>query len=194
MYTHGGPWPDIRFLTKWGMWMTWLCFLTGLFNLDPPVQGDKALLKSHKYSPFRAWKWHMLLFECALTFELMICSVYWPLLFKDTWFDYVKINRKISMAMDHSVPLFLLLIEYFLANTAFLKKHVYAVCFLILLYLPINLYYSIIGKPPYAIMDWASLTGFILPIAFAGGFILVFLSLEFLTRIKLGWLSGLRNR
>ena len=85
LYSHGGPWYDIRFITCWGLWMTWLCFGAGLFALDPPPVGDRALLKSLKYSPWRAWKWHTLLFELALTFEINITIVYWTLLFKSTY-------------------------------------------------------------------------------------------------------------
>lgn len=126
-----------------------------MFALEPVPVGDRALLKSHKYSPWRAWKWHLLLFECALTFEVITVTVFWTLIFKDAWNPNWNFIRHASMAMDHSVPLFLLLVEYiFLSNPVFLKRHIYVIFIMIILYLPINLYYTFIGKPPYAIMDW----------------------------------------
>ena len=85
MYSHGGPWPDWRYITKWSLWLTWTCFLVGMFALEPIPVGDRALLKSLKYSPWRAWKWHLLLFECALTFEVITVATYWSLIYKDAW-------------------------------------------------------------------------------------------------------------
>ena len=194
MYSHGGPWPDIRFLTKWGIWLTWLCFLIGMFALEPIPQGDRALLKSYKYSPFRAWKWHLILFECAFTLELVITGVFWSLLYTDVYNPNWNARRKASMIMDHSVPLGLLLFEYlFLANPVFLRRHVYAIGIILILYLPFNLYYTFIGKPPYAIMDWQSATGVILPLVFLATFLLIFIAVEFLTRKKLFCFAGPRN-
>lgn len=62
LFSHGGASYDIRYLTKWSIWLTWLYFLTGMFCVDPPPQGDKALLKSMRYGPCRAWKWNMVTF------------------------------------------------------------------------------------------------------------------------------------
>ena len=146
MYSHGGPWADIRYVTKWGFWMTWICFAAGLFSIEPPATGDKALLKKFKYSPWRAWKWQTLLFEIALTFQIMITIVYWTLLFKSTFQPGKTLTAKFSLVLDHFLPLLLLLIEYLLfSNPVFLKRHAYVVLGLLIIYTPINMGYSLFG-------------------------------------------------
>lgn len=58
-------------------------------------------------------------------------------------------RKKTNLIMDHTVPLIALTIEYFLANPVFIKRHIYAIFFIILLYITIYMVYIISGNPPY---------------------------------------------
>jgi dolichyl-phosphate-mannose--protein O-mannosyl transferase len=51
--------------------------------------------------------------------------------------------------MDHTIPIIALILEYFLANPVFIKRHLYALLIIILVYLPIYMYFIFSGNPPY---------------------------------------------
>ena len=108
-----------------------------------------------RYGPCRAWKWNMVTFEVAMTFELVSVVAYWSLIHDDVWRPNSKLLSKMTLVLDHFLPLLLLLIDYlFLSNPVFLRRHAYVVASLLLLYLPINMYFSVAGKPPYSMIDW----------------------------------------
>ena len=80
---HGTFGNEIKYMQKWGLWLTYLTFMTGLFACDPPPTDATVLLKSYRNSPFQAWKWFTILFEMSLTLEIIITVLYWTILHKD---------------------------------------------------------------------------------------------------------------
>ena len=80
---HGTFGNEIKYMQKWGLWLTYLTFMTGLFACDPPPTDAMVLLKSYRNSPFQAWKWFTILFEMSLTLEIIITVLYWTILHKD---------------------------------------------------------------------------------------------------------------
>ena len=112
----------------------------------------------------------------------MITVIYWPLLFERTFSTRKTWASKVSLVLDHFLPLLLLLIEYFaLSNPIFLKRHAYVVVTLLIIYTPINMGYSLFDQAPYAIMDWKTIDSLFIGIGFFLGFFIIFFSLEWLT-------------
>lgn len=130
-----------------------------------------------------------------MTFEVVSVVAYWSIIHNDVWRPNSKILSKTTLVLDHFLPLLLLLIDYlFLSNPVFLRRHAYVVVALLLIYMPINMYFSVQGRPPYSMIDWQSWTSFLYALLFAGSFILVFYILEWVTRIKLQYFSPGRNK
>jgi len=65
------------------------------------------------------------------------------------WNSMSSWRTKTNLIMDHTIPIIALIFEYFLANPVFIKRHLYAILILILIYLPIYMYFIFSGNPPY---------------------------------------------
>jgi hypothetical protein len=59
---HGSFGDTMKYMQKWGVWLTYLTFMTGLFACTPPPNDASVLLKSYRNSPLQAWKWFTVLF------------------------------------------------------------------------------------------------------------------------------------
>lgn len=113
----------------------------------------------------------------------------------DVWLPNSKFLSKLTLVLDHFFPLLLLLIDFlFLSNPVFLRRHAYVVAALLLMYLPINMYYSMSGKPPYSFVDWQSWKSLLIAVAAGCVFLLTFYILDWVTRIKLQYFSSGRNK
>jgi hypothetical protein len=75
----GGAFLDIKYITQWGLWFTWLSLIFGLYSTSY-VSDSKAHTKAYRYSPFMAWKWQMICFEIAFTLEIFTTIIFWTLL------------------------------------------------------------------------------------------------------------------
>ena len=80
-------------------------------------------------------------------------------------------NKKLGTVMNHSVPLLLLTIDYFLAYHVIVKRHIKISGVVLLAYGIVNLSFTWAGKPIYSLID-NSFKGYILLIL-AGGFTLL---------------------
>lgn len=93
--------------------------------------------------------------------------------------------RKTNLIMDHTIPIIALVLEYFLANPVFIKRHIYAILSIILIYLPVYMYFIFTGNPPYPQIDLKSATNFFYTLLFGLSIIFLFLLLEMCTKLKL---------
>lgn len=101
--------------------MTFFTFVIGSFvnnyDAEPIEDFNYQDLNFHhyKYTPFRAWKWYIFLFETSLIFELIISIFFWIALYpgeKEKWSkDATTDLSKLSTVLDHSIPLGILLLE-----------------------------------------------------------------------------------
>jgi len=90
--------------------------------------------------------------------------------------------------MDHSLPFFLLLIEFiFLNSIPFVITHYFIMFPIFLTYILVNFcYQKIDGNPVYVPMNWDDLSGPIMT--------LLILMCSFVTFILLNWLSKVKLR
>ena len=97
----------------------------------------------------------------------------------------------ISMALNHSLPLFCSLIEYFFLNSIpFCFRHNLVLIPIMIIYLMGNLFSSLaIGEPVYHIMDWTTPMGAVVGSTLPFGFLLLFVIIKFLNQRKLRYLG-----
>ena len=89
-------------------------------------------------------------------------------------------------AIDHALPLACLLAEYFLcSNMPFIRRHFKFIALIALVYMSINCWYSLNYKPVYPVMTWESPIDLLVPFATVLVAILVFISLEFISKKRL---------
>jgi hypothetical protein len=172
-------------MQKWGLWLTYLTFMTGLFACDPPPTDASVLLKSYKNSPFQAWKWFTILFEMSLTLEIIITVLYWTILHKDANTLSVDWKVQTNLYMDHIIPIIALICEFFLSYQPILKRHAFILLAIMSSYLLFNIGYTIAGKPPYDVNEWHTFLGALTCLGTFGMGIVLFYLLEMFTRIKL---------
>jgi len=100
-------------LTKWGLWITFITFVTGLFSCMPVQDFDSPeTYRITKNKPVMAWKLFTICFETALLFEISVTIVFWSLLTNSLKLADLGWKRKTSLIMDHFFPLLALLIDY----------------------------------------------------------------------------------
>jgi hypothetical protein len=93
--------------------------------------------------------------------------------------------KKTNLIMDHTIPIIALLLDYFLANPVFIKRHIYAVLIIIIIYLPIYMYFIFTGNPPYPQIDLNSAKNFFYTLLFGLSILCLFLFIEMCTKLKL---------
>lgn len=181
---------QFRFFTTWGLWLTFLTLIVGSFITNDdinPVEDynyqDQNFLKQ-KYSPLRAWKWFIFLYQLAFVYEIVITAFFWCVLFKGG--ERRNLVHFITAIGAHSVPLAVLLLEYSYNTVPFCPRHAIFIFGIAVVYLGINYLVTVkTGTPVYPPMDWKSTMGIICPIGLLVGAILIFLMLYFVTKKKL---------
>ena len=132
------PWTLPIFFTSWGLWFTFatICLSQFFFPKGQLLEEDK-----NRYSPWRLWKFYIVLFEIAVSAELLITIYFWGVLYKQT--DIAGIEDKLlkyTMMIIHSVPLFCLVIDdIFINSLGIVLKHYSAILAVTIAYLIVNM-------------------------------------------------------
>ena len=169
-------------LTYWGAFITFLASLSS--NLIYP---DSKQFFKDRHHPCKAFKCYVILWYTAITLELIVTAFYWIIIWKKEYIregDYLNLSGKI---IDHTLPIFVLLIDYvFLSAIPISKRHIWVVMTISVVYLGMNCIYSLSIEPVYGPpLDWVTPIGIILPLgALVIGFIFDF-ALEAVNRNKL---------
>lgn len=76
-YSHLVSLKNIIYLTKWGLWVTIITLLLGLFQ--SPYKRTRAAnpKKYSKYNPLALWKLYTVLYQFALINNVLITIVFW---------------------------------------------------------------------------------------------------------------------
>ena len=103
------------------------------------------------------------LLELALAMELIVTSYFWAVLWHEVSgaakFQHNPL-RKAGLAMDHSVPIFLLLIEYIFMDAAPVTlRHLWVFMLVSLAYLITNLTVTLTSQPVYPDVTWKGAKG-----------------------------------
>lgn len=164
---------EFKWFTRWGELFAFLAMFFGSFitNYDcEPIESNNYQDRDfhhYKYTPFRAWKWYIFFYEMAFTFEAIIVPVFWVILWPEIT---VGKDTLISCIMDHSVPMLVLLMDFFINAVPFTGRHFWMMIPIALAYLLVSyLVVKSTGEPVYPFLDWKSTTGLVAPfvIAFA---------------------------
>lgn len=114
------------------------------------------------------------LYEIAFAFETVITIVYWGFLFqgyKDGFTFYLDLN-------GHGFPLIALLIDFILNPVEFYIRRYLFLLLVALLYVLVNLSYTLAYQPVYSILKWTDYFSYVLSVgAFAIGLVMYLLGL-----------------
>ena len=129
------------------------------------------------------------LLELALAMELIVTSYFWAVLWHEVSgaakFQHNPL-RKAGLAMDHSVPIFLLLIEYIFMDAAPVTlRHLWVFMLVSLAYLITNLTVTLTSQPVYPDVTWKGAKGIGLPLGILVAAVLAYLFLYQVTKAKL---------
>ena len=99
------------YLTQWGLWLTFFTLILG--NL-----ARKGRSQNSNKRVCRIWKAWTIMYELALTMEILITLVFWTILYPgETDCNASNPNgihelHCVNLLGDHCVPLFCLLVDY----------------------------------------------------------------------------------
>jgi len=96
--------------------------------------------------------------------------------------------------MDHVFPVLALACDFSLNMVPFIKRHFIIIVVFCSSYVIVLMYYTVVGTAPYPGIDWTSFRGTLLPFLVMVIGIVVFYSLEYLTRKKLAYVGGDHNK
>ena len=156
---------NVRFLTRWGVWLTTFVVIMGLFHTPYKkiIRFDEPTLKQ-RFNPAAAWKWYVLLYEFCIVADILITFIFWT-----TLWGYMKEtpNHKghtwamMNLVLEHSSPLFVMTIDYIFTSTIPLCiRHLPGIVGIFVAYLLCNMTWQLTtGKPVYPNMDWTKGAG-----------------------------------
>ena len=135
-----------------------------------PTQGKI----DNKYNPFRLYKWTIIIFNIALLYEMVIVIGFWLIILPGIMMapadsshsadDYSEAFLIVAGGLDHSVPMVVLVIEFCINCIPITWRH-FIITFIIgLIYLMMNMVYSLDVAEVYPVLDWKSTLGITLPI------------------------------
>ena len=141
------------YFTKWGVLVTTITYtFLCAFHVRQYVclRTKESLLKNYRnfYSPWLLWKWAIISYESAFTFEVVIVLFYWAVLYPDQ--DHTEEGFYVNNVLLHAMPMIILLIDYGINRVPFKMVHLPVSIFLMLAYGIVNLSYTIsTGTPVY---------------------------------------------
>jgi hypothetical protein len=95
-----------------------------------------------------------------------------------------------GLILDHVLPIICLTIEFSINAIPFMRRHLFIILIITVIYLVINfLYVKMSGKLIYIIFKWRNITDFLLPAFLLVLGIIIFFSLEFISKIKIYYCS-----
>jgi hypothetical protein len=137
------------YLTFWGIHLTWLAmYLNRQASFDQQKNPGKT-----EGLMFLRWRSAVIFFQTALSLELVITPLYFVLLWEtpeDGWTldDY-------RVFANHSVPIAILLIDFFMQKWIFRFNHVWIPVLFVLLYGLVNFsHVRIFNFLPYTFLTW----------------------------------------
>lgn len=108
-----------------------------------------------KYSPFRLWKWYVVLYEWAISVEGLITLTFYAMEFDLDSFKNDTHRQRTTTILNHGVPFLLLVLDFFFNTVPFCWRHLILVNILTFTYLMINLAITKgTGTPIYQSLNW----------------------------------------
>ena len=192
----------IKYLTLWIFVTTFFTFVVGIMMLretsEPqiirnkkansvsPGQGSTAddspnRAKSQTIFGIELYKWWIVLFEISIVNQLFLCPYFWIELWprfptEEEGRELLRTpRRKLSLIMDHTVPAFLLIIEYSVNTIPLSSRHQSLLLAVYLNYIIVNFLYAMFGpKPIYPTIPWNNLESIVISAAIGLLVVLIF--------------------
>ena len=130
---------------------------------------------SHVYSPFRLYKWAIILFNIALLYEFVIVLGFWCIILPGILFATAGSSHDNSGAslafiivagvLDHSLPMVVLAVEFAINCMPIIWRHFIISISIGIIYMTMNMIYSLEVAEVYPVIDWKSVLGISVPIS-----------------------------
>lgn len=125
----------------------------------------------NKYNPFKLYKWAIILFNIAFMYEVVIVVGFWTIILPGILLVEQPHSSSVPLSfiivaggMDHSLPLVVLLIDFSINCVPIIWRHFFISFAVGLVYMLMNMIYSVDVKPVYPVLTWQGPLGVILPI------------------------------
>ncbi len=106
------------------------------------------------------WKWTTILFELALSSEVVVFLIFWTIMF-----PILEVHKQqiyFGLVADHLVPFVLLMIEFIMNRIRFSIRHLVIAAKILVIYGVVNMIYTLSkGEPIYSGIDWKSFDSFV---------------------------------
>ena len=151
------------YLSSWAVWSTFLTFAIGVYLSFFVNQSE--LKEQNKRSFCSAWKWWVYLYQQSLVWSILATLAFWSLIWPAMLASKGKTGErlkndvywKIEMILDHSTPLFCLLLDYSVNAIPMARRHVVPILATSTVYLLVNLIYvKASGRWVYKFLSWES--------------------------------------
>ncbi|CAI2380196.1 unnamed protein product [Moneuplotes crassus] len=162
----------LLFLTNWGIHFNFFAitvnFITTLLVKEKEESNAKIYL----------WRFALVLFEIALSIEIILCILFWSFLWEGP--DEYHFHQVFDI-LAHSAPAVFLVADFFLQKWLFRFQHIIFIIIVALVYLLINLIYvKSTGFHIYPILKWNDyfsyliiLISFVMALIIHGGFVFI---------------------
>ncbi|CDW91679.1 UNKNOWN [Stylonychia lemnae] len=141
------------YFTKWGVFITTITYgILAAYQVRQYIliRSKKSVLQHYQnfYSPWLLWKWGIIFYESAFTFEVVITLFFWAILYPDS--DHSDPNNLRNNLLLHASPIVVLVTDYVINRIPFQFKHLPLSLFILIVYGLVNMIYTLTsGTPVY---------------------------------------------
>ena len=183
------PLKSFIYFTKWGVFIATVAYtFLGLFHIRQYFlkRSKKSLVESYHnfFSPWLLWKWAIIFYETAFTFEVVITLFFWLVLYPATdHSDPVDLRNNLLI---HASPMAILLADFIINRIPFSFKHLPLSIFVMLMYGIVNISYTLsTGTPVYPPLNFKDVMSYVWIIVLACILTSTYALMFFISRFKL---------
>eukprot|EP00347_Sterkiella_histriomuscorum_P003457 403364223 len=183
------PLKSFVYFTKWGIFLTTITYtFLAAFHIQQYFfrKSKDSLLRNYQsfYSPWLLWKWGIVFYESAFTFEVVIVLFFWIVLYP--LMDHSDPGDLRDNILMHASPMAILVADYVINRIPFSFKHLPVSIFIMLMYGVVNLSYTLSsGTPVYPPLNFKDVMSYVWIVVLAFIESITYAIMFFITRFKL---------
>ena len=165
-------------------------------STETEIQDCETKPQERKLFGIEHYKWWIVMFEISIVNQMFICPYFWTTLWpmipsEEEGRELLRTpRRKLSLIMDHTVPLALLMLEFSVNTIPLCSRHIGALLGVYLCYIITNFCFAVFGpKPIYPTIPWNNFESIVIAAAIGLVVVSIFKFLIWINYYKLKHLS-----